>query len=43
MAEESTNAIQAYVTDVREGRFPEDVHCYRMIKGESEKLKKLSL
>ncbi|MFC1860474.1 3-methyl-2-oxobutanoate hydroxymethyltransferase [Chloroflexota bacterium] len=42
MAEESVGAIQAYIADVREGSFPEDVHCYRMIKGESEKLKGLS-
>ncbi|MFC2014370.1 3-methyl-2-oxobutanoate hydroxymethyltransferase [Chloroflexota bacterium] len=41
MAQDAVNAIQAYATDVREGKFPEDVHCYKMIKGESEKLAKL--
>ncbi|MFC1977865.1 3-methyl-2-oxobutanoate hydroxymethyltransferase [Chloroflexota bacterium] len=38
MAQDAVNAIQAYATDVREGKFPEDVHCYKMIKGEPEKL-----
>jgi 3-methyl-2-oxobutanoate hydroxymethyltransferase len=38
MAQESVSAIQAYVTDVREGKFPEDVHCYKMITGEAKKL-----
>jgi len=38
MAQEAVDAIQAYVGDVREEKFPEDVHCYKMIRGESEKL-----
>ncbi len=42
LAQESVKAIQSYVTEVREGKFPEDVHCYKMIKGEAEKLDKLS-
>ncbi len=32
-----TDAMKAYCADVREGRFPEDQHCYHMIKGEKEK------
>ena len=39
MAQESVQAIQSYAADVRAGRFPEDVHCYKMIEGEAEKLK----
>ncbi len=41
MAQESVRAIQSYAADVRSGRFPEDIHCYKMIEGESEKLKAL--
>ncbi len=32
-----TNAMKAYCADVREGRFPEDEHCYHMMDGEKEK------
>ncbi|MBU8909770.1 MAG: 3-methyl-2-oxobutanoate hydroxymethyltransferase [Desulfobacterales bacterium] len=32
-----TDAMKAYCADVREGRFPEDQHCYHMIDGEKEK------
>ena len=32
-----TDAMKAYCADVREGKFPEDQHCYHMIKGEKEK------
>ncbi len=32
-----TNAMKAYCADVREGKFPEDQHCYHMIDGEKEK------
>ncbi|OGR24896.1 MAG: 3-methyl-2-oxobutanoate hydroxymethyltransferase [Desulfobacterales bacterium RIFOXYA12_FULL_46_15] len=32
-----TNAMKAYCADVREGRFPEDQHCYHMVDGEKEK------
>ncbi|MFC1953566.1 3-methyl-2-oxobutanoate hydroxymethyltransferase [Chloroflexota bacterium] len=41
MAQDAVNAIQAYATDVREGKFPEDIHCYKMMKGEPEKLVKM--
>jgi len=41
MAEDSVKAIQDYVAEVREGKFPEQVHCYKMIEGEVEKLRKL--
>ncbi len=29
-----TNAMKAYVADVRKGAFPEDQHCYHMLEGE---------
>ena len=32
-----TDAMKAYCADVREGKFPEDKHCYHMIDGEKEK------
>lgn len=32
-----TDAMKAYCKDVREGRFPEDKHCYHMVGGEKEK------
>ncbi len=33
-----TEAMKSYATDVREGRFPADEHCYHMLKGEAERL-----
>lgn len=42
VADISVQAIGQYVDDVRAGRFPEDVHCYKMIEGEAEKLDKLA-
>ena len=33
------SALQAYVSDVRAGRFPEDRHTYSMIDGESARLR----
>jgi len=41
LAEESVKALQDYVREVREGKFPEQVHCYKMIEGEAEKLMRL--
>jgi len=41
MAEESVEAIQNYVSEVREGKFPAEEHCYKMIEGEAEKLRGL--
>jgi len=32
-----TDAMKAYASEVREGRFPSDQHCYKMIAGEEEK------
>lgn len=32
-----TTAMKAYCADVREGRFPEEQHCYHMMDGEKEK------
>jgi len=31
-----TKAMKEYCDDVRQGRFPEDKHCYHMIEGEKE-------
>ncbi|MBU1343169.1 MAG: 3-methyl-2-oxobutanoate hydroxymethyltransferase [Proteobacteria bacterium] len=31
-----TTAMKAYCADVREGRFPEDQHCYHMMDGEKD-------
>jgi len=41
MAEDSVKAIQDYVAEVRAEKFPEEVHCYKMIEGEAEKLAEL--
>jgi 3-methyl-2-oxobutanoate hydroxymethyltransferase len=37
VAESVIDAMRQYCADVREGRFPADEHCYRMIEGEEEK------
>jgi len=42
LADLSVKALSEYVADVRAGRFPEDVHCYKMIEGEAEKLEKMA-
>lgn len=41
MAEDMVKAFQDYIKEVKEGKFPEDVHCYKMIEGESGKLVEL--
>jgi 3-methyl-2-oxobutanoate hydroxymethyltransferase len=41
LAEQTIKAMEAYVTDVKESKFPEDKHTYKMLEGESEKLDKL--
>ena len=41
MAEDSVRAMQDYVNEVRQGKFPTEEHWYRMVKGEAEKLMKL--
>ncbi|HSL95341.1 MAG TPA: 3-methyl-2-oxobutanoate hydroxymethyltransferase, partial [Thermoleophilia bacterium] len=33
----ATQALSAYVADVRGARFPEEQHCYRMLEGEQER------
>ena len=38
IAENTINALKAYVDDVRSARFPESKHGYTMIEGEHEKL-----
>lgn len=41
VAEIVTEAMRAYVEDVKRGAFPADEHCYHMLKGEEEKLAEL--
>jgi 3-methyl-2-oxobutanoate hydroxymethyltransferase len=41
LAEQTIKAMEAYVKDVRESKFPEEKHCYTMIEGEFEKMKAL--
>ncbi len=36
-----TGAMKQYCEDVRSGKFPEEVHCYRMLEGEEQKFKTL--
>jgi len=38
----SVKALTEYVEDVRAGRFPEDVHCYKMIEGEAARLEEMA-
>lgn len=38
IGEQIESVFKEYVADVRESRFPEDQHTYRMLKGEEEKL-----
>ena len=37
VAEVITNAMKSYCEDIRNGQFPQEEHCYRMIQGEEEK------
>ncbi len=37
VAETVVKAMREYCDDVRQGRFPADEHCYRMIEGEEDK------
>jgi 3-methyl-2-oxobutanoate hydroxymethyltransferase len=41
LAEETINAMEEYVDDVRRSRFPEEQHCYKMIEGEFDKMLRL--
>jgi 3-methyl-2-oxobutanoate hydroxymethyltransferase len=41
LAEESIRAIQDYISEVREGKFPSEEHFYKMKAGELEKLNEL--
>jgi len=41
MAEEMVKAMEDYIREIKEGKFPEEVHCYKMIEGEAEKLTEL--
>lgn len=41
VAEVITNAMKAYVSEVKSGAFPSSEHCYPMVKGEEEKFKEM--
>jgi 3-methyl-2-oxobutanoate hydroxymethyltransferase len=41
MAEDMVKAMQDYVSEVKEGKFPGEEQCYKMIAGEADKLAKL--
>ena len=41
VAEVVTQAMREYCKEVRQGKFPTEEHCYRMIGGEEEKFQKL--
>ncbi len=41
IAEVITNAIKAYVDDVRNETFPSDEHCYHILKGQEEEFQRL--
>jgi 3-methyl-2-oxobutanoate hydroxymethyltransferase len=41
VAEVVTQALSTYCREVREGVFPGDEHCYRMIDGEEKKFVEL--
>jgi 3-methyl-2-oxobutanoate hydroxymethyltransferase len=41
LAEEIMKAMEAYVRDVKESKFPENKHTYNMLEGEKEKLDRL--
>ena len=41
VAQVVTDALSAYIDDVKAGRFPADEHCYHMLKGEKEKFEEL--
>ncbi len=41
VAKVTTDALAAYVEEVKSGEFPKDEHCYHMLKGEEEKLQEL--
>jgi 3-methyl-2-oxobutanoate hydroxymethyltransferase len=40
-AEQEVKAFKDYLAEVKEGKFPAEEHCYRMIEGEADKLRKL--
>ena len=41
VADVITDAMKEYVTEVKDGQFPMDEHCYHMIKGEEERFEAL--
>jgi len=41
LAEQTINAVKEYASDVKQAKFPEEKHSYKMIEGEFEKLTEL--
>ena len=41
IAEVAVKGIEEYISDVKNKKFPEDKHCYHIVKGEEEKIKNL--
>ncbi len=41
VAQVVTDALSAYIQDVKAGTFPADEHCYHMLKGEKERFEEL--
>ncbi len=39
LAEEMRRAFREYISDIKNGRFPSEEHCYKMRAGEEERLK----
>jgi 3-methyl-2-oxobutanoate hydroxymethyltransferase len=42
LADLTVKAMDDYVKEVKEGKFPEDKHTYKMLPGEKEKLDELA-
>ena len=42
LAAESVKAIQDYIGEVRQGKFPTEDHCYKMVEGEAERMMQLA-
>ena len=41
VADVVTNAMRQYCDEVRQGKFPTETHCYRMVQGEEEKFSQM--
>lgn len=41
LAEEMRRAFREYISDIKDGKFPSEEHCYKMRAGEAERLKEM--